>query len=197
MWRDNIHFERCTVTGCLVNDKLYIIVLAGSELYKTELAAYRCPGNHIAITRCYGCASLVIGLLCCRSEELGIVEYLELHVCLQWSTVLIHYIYLGCNDRCIVGCYVDFGVTGCHAQHLLGAVITAEHIGVHEHTARCRGIEPGKVEHRLGLTRSKEMPLAIYPGLNPSVVVVGMRPTWSVHLTCRYSHCAQCCNSKG
>ena len=53
MRRNNIHLQRSVVAGSLVNDKLHISGLAGCELHESELAAYRCPSHHIAITGCY------------------------------------------------------------------------------------------------------------------------------------------------
>ena len=196
MRRNDIHFKRCAVTRSLIHYKLHILVLACSEFHETELAAGRRPCNHVAMARCNGRTSPVVGLLFRSSEELGIVEYFELHIGLQWSTVLINNVYLGCNDRRIVCGHIDFGVTGCHAQHLLGTIVTAEDICVHEHATRCGCIEPCKVEHRLGFACAKKMPLAVNPSLNPGVVVVGVRPTWSIHLTGRNTHGTQGCHSE-
>ena len=76
----------------------------------------------------------------------------------------------------IVRNHVDFGVVGRGFHHLLRAVVITEDLGVHQHSAAGRGVEPPQVEHRFRLTGPEEMPPSVGPGLDPGVVVVGVRP---------------------
>ena len=91
------------------------------------------------------------------------------------------------THRRIVGRYVDARGVGCLHQHLLGSVIVAEHVCVHHHAARRRGIEPCEVEHRLRFAGTDEMPLAVGPYLDPRMVVVGVGPAGRIYLTGRYA----------
>ena len=87
---------------------------------------------------------------------------------------------------------VDLAVDGSLLNLVLRSVVTAVDLGVHEHSAACRLVEPSKIQYGFGLTGSKEVPSCalgaiVHPYFHPGVVVVGMCPTRGVDLTCRYA----------
>ena len=184
-WRHNIHLHRCFVTDTLIKHDLYIIILSRSKLSITELAILRGPGNHIAVSGGERCATLVVALLCSSRVEFCVVINFKLHRCLYGSATLIYYLNCGCCNRCIVGCYINLGEAGGARYNLLGSIVFSESISMHQHSTRSGSIEPSEIKHRFGLTGTQEIPLTIDPGLDPSVIIVGVRPTGSIHLTSR------------
>ena len=59
---------------------------------------------------------------------------------------------------------------------------------MHQHSAAGWGVEPPQVEHRFRLAGPEEMPPSVGPGLDPGVVVVGVRPARRVNLPGRDTH---------
>ena len=53
------------------------------------------------------------------------------------------------------------------------------------HRPHHRGVKPSIVQHRGGFACPKVVPLTINPSLDPGVVIVRMRPSGRVDLTCR------------
>ncbi len=66
--------------------------------------------------------------------------------------------------------------------------MVTEDAGVHQHGARGGLVEPRHVKLGFGFARPEERPLAVHPHLDPSVVVVGMRPARRVDLTRGNTH---------
>ena len=81
-------------------------------------------------------------------------------------------------------------------HNLLRTIVFAKHFGVHEHSARSGCVEPSEVEYRFGFTSTEEVPFAIDPSFDPSVIVVGMRPTRSINLSCRDAYRTKCSNEE-
>ena len=93
--------------------------------------------------------------------------------------------------------HVNLGVAWCHAHHLLGTVVVAKSLGVHQHTARGTFVKPSQIQHWLRLAGTQEVPFAISPGLYPCMVIIGMRPTRRINLTGRNTHRTQRSHRKG
>ena len=72
-------------------------------------------------------------------------------------------------------------------------IVTAKHLCMHQHTTICRSIEPTEVQYRFRFASTQEIPLTIYPSFYPSMVVVSMCPTRSIHLTSRNTNRTESC----
>lgn len=160
-------------------------------------AVAACPHEHVALAGSEAHAPRGIGPLGDCRVKLGIVVDLEFHTCVG------HRFPLGVDDGelylgrlGIVSHEVHLGVVACLEHGLLGPVIVAKDTCVHEQCPRCRGVEPPQVEHGLGFAGAHKPPLAVGPGLDPGMVVVGVGPAWGVDLPCRNAHCAQCRNGE-
>ena len=124
--------------------------------------------------------------------KLGIVVQLEfdtgtLHRCAG----LVPHRHLCPGGGGIVLDDVDFGIVRRNAHHLLGPLVAAKYLGVHQHPPAGRRVEPSQVQHRLGLAGTQEMPPPVGPSLYPGMIVVGVRPTGRIDLTGRNAYRAQ------
>ena len=136
--------------------------------------------------------SPAVGRFARHGEELGVIVKFELHGRTLHGTARRVGDRHGERSACgIVRNHVDFGVVGRGFHHLLRAVVITEDLGVHQHPAAGRGVEPPQVEHRFRLAGPEEMPPSVGPGLDPGVVVVGVRPAGRVDLPGRDAHRAQ------
>ena len=77
---------------------------------------------------------------------------------------------------------IDLGVGRRAADDGLGPVVAPEGLGMDEHRAGHGGIEPRQIQHGLRLASAEEVPAAIDPSLDPSMVVIRMRPAWRIDL---------------
>ena len=82
-------------------------------------------------------------------------------------------------------------------HNLLRTIVFTKHFGVHEHSARSRCVEPSEIKNRFGFASTEEVPFAIDPSFDPSVIVVGMCPARSINLASRDAHRAEGCNEEG
>ena len=153
--------------------------------------------EHIAVACRERHLTFGVGGLDGDGEELTIIIYAVFHARALDSAAL------GVGDPDgerggwgVVAYHVDFGVVGCAAHHLLGPVVAAKHLGVHQHAAAGRGIEPAQVEYRFGLAGTKEMPASVDPGFYPGMIVVGMCPSRSIYLARGDAHRAQGCHQE-
>ena len=136
--------------------------------------------------------SPAVGRFARHGEELGVIVKFELHGRTLHGAARRVGDRHGERSACgIVRNHVDFGVVGRGFHHLLRAVVITEDLGVHQHPAAGRGVEPPQVEHRFRLAGPEEMPPSVGPGLDPGVVVVGVRPAGRVDLPGRDAHRAQ------
>ena len=136
--------------------------------------------------------SPAVGRFARHGEELGVIVKFELHGRTLHGTARRVGDRHGERSACgIVRNHIDFGVVGRGFHHLLRAVVITEDLGVHQHPAAGRGVEPPQVEHRFRLAGPEEMPPSVGPGLDPGVVVVGVRPAGRVDLPGRNAHRAQ------
>ena len=156
------------------------------------------PDEHVAQTCAGESAAGLVGVFGDGGVELGIVVDAEIHPgALDGGTV-------GTDDRevdarslGVVVYQVDFREVGALEDHLFRTVVFAEHLGVHEHGAGSRGVEPAQVQHGFRLAGTQEVPLPVGPGFYPCVVVVGMGPAGSVHLTGGNAHAAEGRHTEG
>ena len=175
-----------------VQRQLHLAILAERHLTCSHLSAFRYPQQHVALTRCKRGAALLVGQLVGYGVELGIVVEFELHTCANHRlTFGIHHRDTYLSGRCIVVYHVNLGIARCTAHHLLGAVVVAKRLGVHQHTARGTLVKPAQVQYRLWLAGTKEVPLSVGPRLYPRMVIVGVRPARGVHLSGWDAHSAQ------
>ena len=75
-------------------------------------------------------------------------------------------------------------------------IVTTEYLCMHQHTTISRSIEPSEVEDRFRFASTQEIPLTVYPSFYPSMIIVSMRPTRSIHLTGRNTYRTQSGYSK-
>ena len=189
-WHD-IHVKRSRIIARLIQHDFHRIVHTCLTTRIAKLAIFCCPCQQCSPTG--GKRGISLGIRCATrcGEELGVVVNLEFHRCgNRISGLILHFHHDGCHGG-IIGGYVDFGEACISAHHLLGAIIMAEHLGVHKHAARGRRIEPRQIEHGFGLTSSQEVPSAVHPGFHPGMIVVGVRPSRGIHLACRDAHGTQ------
>ena len=97
----------------------------------------------------------------------------------------------GLSRRCIVTDYIDFRISRSDRHHFLRSFITSEDLGMHQHTATGRSIEPTKVEYRFGFAGSKKIPFPVCPCFYPRMIVVAVRPARRIDLPGRKTGCAQ------
>ena len=100
---------------------------------------------------------------------------------------------MGTGERSIVTDDVDFGEVRILVHDFFRTIVTAEHLGVHQHTTGSRSVEPTEVEDRFRFASAQEIPGAVHPSFYPSMVVIGVCPTRSIHLTGRNTYRAESC----
>ncbi len=158
----------------------------------SSAVALRGPDQRVAAAGDERGAPLPVGRLRGDRVELGVVVDLVLHAGAGHGRTLgvDHADGRRGRRRVVVG-DVDLGEELRAAHHLLGSLVAAEDVGVKQHGAAGRGVEPPQVEHRLGLARPEEVPLPVGPRLDPGVVVVGVGPARGVDLAGGDAHRAQ------
>ena len=173
--------------------KFHSILLTESHLRESELTGCGSIYHHIAMTCRKTADSFRISIAIGNAAELRIVIYLKIHLCsLDRVAFCVKDLYLeGSRLRCIIADNINFGEVRSFTHDLLRTVISAEDIGMHEHSATCRSIEPTQIKNRLRLTCTEETPLTIHPSFYPGMVAVCMGPSRSIYLTCRNSNCSK------
>ena len=145
--------------------------------------------KHIAQTRRQRRPPPDVGRFARYGVELGVIVKFELHGrTLHGTARRVGDRHGERGARGIVRDHIDLGVVGRGFHHLLRTVVIAEDLGMHQHPAAGRGVEPPQVEHRFRLAGPEEMPPSVGPGLYPGVVVVGVRPAGRVDLPGRDAH---------
>ena len=196
--RRDIQVQLKAFAGRMIQSKYDFAGRSGCHLGQAEVAAVRSPRYQVAQSGRDGRTSLGIGLRAQHGVEFGIVVEAEVDVYAggRCSVGMLHANGGPCHAGVVFG-DVDFGIAGGAAYHFLGSVVAAKDLGVHQHAARGRCIEPAQIQHGFGFTGAQEVPLAVHPGLHPSVVVVGVCPPRGVDLACGDAHGAQRCHGKG
>ena len=165
------------------------LVLAKRSLGKAIFSIFRCPNHHVAFTSRKESLAIRSRIFRHDTAIFCIVVYLEIHPCSIYRfSCLIHDREFDASRRAIVIYQVDFRIVRGTEHHFLRTIVIAESLGVHQHSTRGRRIKPSKIEHRLWLASSQEIPFAISPSFHPSMVVVGMRPTRGINLSSRYAY---------
>ena len=195
-WRNGVSFYRWNQVELygafealfLIENHHYSIFAAYTHFLDTESIILRCPYHKIAKTAGNISIAIAIALLMAYGIKFGVVIYLKVHACRHRFALSVNGANHSLGCRSIIFGNIDFGIAVALAHHIFGTFVMAEHLGVHHHTARCRSIKPTKIEHRFGFASTEELPFAINPYFHPSMVVVGMSPTRSIHLTSRDTH---------
>ena len=186
------------VTDSLVHLHCQFMVLAERQFGIAELSVFGGPYQHVAFASRQGSFSLFITLFPGHSIELRIIIEFELHTGIRCRIALpIRYRNGGLGCRCIVTDYIDFRISRSDGHHFLRSFITSEDLGMHQHTATGRSIEPAKVEYRFRFAGSKKIPFPVCPCFYPRMIVVRMRPPGGVDLTGRNAHRTQGGNQQG
>ena len=186
---NHIDGKRKFIADCVIEDNRHLRLPAERDLPEAEPSVAGGRNEHIAQPRRQRCPSLFVGCFARNGIKLGIIVELELHNRTR------HRIPRGIGDSHrkrgaggIIRDHVDFGIVGRGFHHLFRTVVIAEYLGVHQHSAAGRGVEPPEVQHRFRLAGPEEIPPPVGPGLDPGVVVVGMRPAGRVNLPGRDAH---------
>ena len=191
-WRYNIQFNRVCLASLLIKFDFYFIVYPESYLTITKLAIFRCPYQHVTLTSRQESLAFCIALLGSNSIELSIVVYLEFHLSTFYRLACsINNLYISTCKRSIIADDVDFSKVWILMHDFFRTIITAEYFGVHQHTTGCRSVEPTKIKHRFRFTSAQKVPFPVYPSFHPCMVVIGMCPTRSIHLTSRNTYCTE------
>ena len=201
LWHVCLLWRRHNVKGITITESLahpaiqanrYLLVLAKRCFGKAISSVLRSPNHHVALACREEGLAIGIRILGHHAAKLCVVVYLEVHSRpIHWLASLIHNIEVDAGGRGIVVDEIDFGIVGGAQHHLLGTIVVAERLGVHQHATRYGGVKPCQVEHSLWFASPKKVPLAVCPSLHPSVVVIGMSPTWGVNLACRDAYRSQ------
>ena len=164
-----------------------LLILSIRHFCKAESSVLGGIDHHVPESGCQPGASFRIGFLICDIGEGRIVIYLEINLgTLNRSSVFRH----NSDDdlsrlRSIVLYHVDLRIIRILLHDFLRSVISADDIGVHEHSAAAGSIEPREIQNRLRLTGTQEAPFTIHPGLHPGMIAVGVGPARRIDLTCR------------
>ena len=160
-------------------------------------AAVGSPYHEVAFSCHNRGLALAVGDGALHGVELSIVIHLKGYRSLRAGLACgVGHSHGGTHGGGIVRSQVDFGVTGIGIHDFASSPITAKDLGVHQHSARSRLVEPGQVEHGLGFAGSHEVPRAIHPHFHPSMVVVGMCPARGIDLPGGNAHGAQGCHGE-
>ena len=190
--RNNVHFYRIGFAGLLVQFHLDFIILTEWQLAITELTVLRCPYQHVTLTSRQECLTFSISLLGCYCIEFSIVIYLEFYLCICYRlTCCIYNLYWSTSARSIIADDIDFCVVRILMHDFFRTIVTAEHLGMHQHTTVCRSIEPTEIQDRFRFASTQEIPSTVYPCFYPCMVVIGMCPTRSIYLTSRNTNRTQ------
>ncbi|CDE85959.1 unknown [Prevotella sp. CAG:891] len=197
-WRNKVERRGKGVAGAMREFQVELRCLSGSELRKTITALVGSPHHHVAQPGENRGTTLGIGFGALHGVKFAVIVYFKIHLRTGYGASLF-VDHRDSGTRClgIVGRDVDFGIAIGACNHILGSVVSAKHLGVHEHTARGRLVEPSQVQHGFGFAGPEKIPFTVDPGLNPGVIVVGMCPARSVHLTRRNAHGTQGRHGKG
>ena len=183
-WRDDVEMHRISFACLLVQLHYHFIVLTKRYLSVTELTILWSPYQHVTLTSRQECLAFCIRLLVGYGIEFSIVVYLKFYLRISNRLVgCINHLNGSACKRSIVTNDIDFCEVSVLVHDFFRTIVTAENLGVHQHTTRSRCVEPSEVQYRFRFTSTQEVPLAIYPSFYPSVIVIGMCPTWSIHLT--------------
>ena len=196
--RHKFKIYRMAAAGSLIHLHNQFMVLTERQFGIAEFSVFGSPYQHVTLTGRQKSLSLCIGLLPGYSIELRIIIELELHTSIRHRiSMSVHDRNCGLSRRCIVTDYIDFRISRSDRHHFLRSFITSEDLGMHQHTATGRSIEPTKVEYRFGFAGSKKIPFPVRPCFYPCMIVVGMRPPGCVDLTSRDTHRTQGGNQQG
>ena len=181
--RCDVHLAEVNAGSLAVECNHRFFVFPYREFYEAIVCSVRSPSQHVAQAGCDSGLAFGVGAGGLYGVELSVVVELELKVSVGNSIAfLVHHLDDGLLHGGVVACHVDFCVARSVAHHILRSVVATKHFGVHQHTARSRLVEPAQIENGLGLAGAEEIPFAVYPGLHPGVVVVGVSPARRVNL---------------
>ena len=145
----------------------------------------RSPHQHITLSCGQKCMPVSISIFSHNRTIFIIVVYHEVHTCICHCLALcIHHIEIDTSRRTIIVDEIDFRKSIRYKHFLLRSIIFAKHTGMHQHGTTGRTIEPSKVQHCFWFTSAHKPPLAISPCFYPRMVVVSMRPTGCINLSC-------------
>ena len=196
--RRDVHLAEVNAGSLAVERNHRVFVFAHREFHEAIVCSVRSPCHHVAQAGCDGRLAALVGAGGLYGVELSVVVKFEFEVSVgNGIAFFVHHLYDGLLNGGVVACNVNLCVARSAAHHILRSVVAAKHFGVHQHTARCRLVEPAQVENGFGLAGAQEVPFAINPCLHPSVVVVGMSPARRVDLTGGNADGAQGGHSKG
>ena len=151
------------------------------------------PGQHehVAKPGVESAAAVSTCLICHDIIEFSIIVDAEADGSALHRGSVIHHLHGSTTRRYIIPHHIDLSIARRPLDHILRAVVVTVHFGVQDHRPRHRAVEPCPVQHRLRLACAHEVPVAVYPHLNPRVVVVGMSPPRGIDLPGRDSRRTQ------
>ncbi|CDD32087.1 uncharacterized protein BN762_02230 [Bacteroides sp. CAG:714] len=182
----------------LVHYDHHVLVFAERYFLDAVLAVGGSENQHVSQSGRQRSVSAFVAGSFGYGEVFGIVVYLELDVGAAYRLLVFidnGNVHLGAGG--IVVDDVDFGEVGSLLHHVFRSVVSAEYLGVHQHTAAGGSVEPAQIQYRFRFAGTQEMPLSVYPGFYPGVVVVGVCPARCIYLACRNTYRTQCGYQEG
>ena len=176
----------------------HLVILLEGDFPVGHLTIFCHPHKHISLAGSQRRHTLLIGILSCHGIEFGIIVEFESNE----RMVYRHSIFIYDLDGHLTGWrivihHVDLRITRSLEHHLLRTIVMAEHLCMHQHTAGCTLIKPTQIKDGLRFTSTEEIPFTIGPRLYPRMVIIGMRPTGCIHLSCRDTDSSKGSNEEG
>ena len=195
-WND-VQINGISFTCFLVQFNDNFFVFTERNLSITELTILWCPNQHVTLTSRKECLAFSIAALGCNCIEFSIVIYLEFNLCISYRfTFSVYNLYICLSGWSVIANDVDFSIVRILMHDFFRTIIATEYFCMHQHSTISRSIEPTQIQNRFRFASTQEIPLSVYPSFHPSMVVVSVCPTRSVHLASRNTYWTQSCYRK-